>query len=327
MVTILTSPVNTRTQLLIQYYRSPRRLVRLLINWFARDKSVKFGGHAAVTRSLIEGFINTKNEYNYNPPVKDIFPDCVVLSDIESLKSAIQMKREGKIRTLLAGPNIVTLPNEAHAVITKSEIDICIVPSLWVKKLYLTCCPALEGRLEVWAAGVNTNSWRPAINHAINERPSRILIYIKGSQNSEAAYPIIQKLKGANFSVMTVEYGAYDQGNYKELLNWANLMIVLGGTESQGIAMVEAWSMNVPTLVKATSFWCSPEGKHFPASAAPYLTELTGKFFNNEDELFSILQDWAEKKICFSPRCWTIKNLSDEICALNLMRLINDKSK
>jgi hypothetical protein len=54
-------------------------------------------------------------------------------------------------------------------------------------------------------------------------------------------------------------------------------MIYFSSTESQGIAMQEAWSYDVPTLVYSQPYYFI-KNKRFNASSSPYLTKYCGFF-------------------------------------------------
>lgn len=304
-----------------------RAFLLRLRKWLLRFSKQSPGGHVAVTRSLLHGLRTLGCAFNYNPTLQSsIMSHCVVLSNAEALNQALRLKRSGRIKYIFAGPNIVTLPNEARGVVAATEVDACIVPSNWVRDLYVACCPGLKGRIIVWAAGVDAECWKPMLQQQAETHSAKILIYVKGGGN-DMLPAIINWLERTRISARIIEYGGYSQNDYKKSLDWADLMIVLGGTESQGIAMAEAWSMNVPTLVKREVTWHAPDGRGFPASASPYLSVQTGAFFSGEEELFLMINMWMSGETNFSPRSWILKNMSDEICAKNLLRSIDDRKK
>ena len=112
----------------------------------------KTGGPEMVEKSLFSGLKELSTEFSVNA---DLPADSVcVLSGIETLKWAIRAKRQGKIKSIVAGPNIVITPNDAGEVLKSPEIDKIIVPSEWVKDFYLSLAPELSSKIFVWAAGV-----------------------------------------------------------------------------------------------------------------------------------------------------------------------------
>ena len=89
-------------------------------------------------------------------------------------------------------------------------------------------------------------------------------------------------------------------------------------TESQGLALAEAWSMDVPTLV-----W-SPNQEHsevpglFP-TGAPYLTGATGKYWKDLSDLREILSVGFAGQ--FSPREWILNNMTNKLAAKNYLAI------
>jgi hypothetical protein len=68
----------------------------------------KFGGHDAVTRSLITGLSNINANFNYNPiETAEIHENVILLSGIGRLNDVLELKRKGIVKFLLVGPNIV----------------------------------------------------------------------------------------------------------------------------------------------------------------------------------------------------------------------------
>ncbi len=137
MISLLTEPAWSWHIYCSQFIGKPKSGLIWLSKKLFHKFLNQYGGPTAVTRSLIDGLNLLGNSYNYNPSSKHIQADCVVLSNIDALSNAISLKRSGKIKRLLAGPNIVTLPSEAGRLIAEQEVDVCLVPSKWVKDLYL----------------------------------------------------------------------------------------------------------------------------------------------------------------------------------------------
>ena len=104
-------------------------------------------------------------------------------------------------------------------------------------------------------------------------------------------------------------------------------MIVLGGTESQGIAFAEAWSMNVPTFIHCVGSWKSPSGFSYDAEAAPYLSSETGAYFSDIPELLALLMAINAAELKYSPRAWVLNHMTDRVCAQALIEQIQQIGK
>ena len=248
----------------------------------------------------------------------DVAEVVVVLSGLRALEQAIHWKRTGRIRLLLAGPNLLVFPSEAKSLIAAPEVDICVTPSQWVSEMYIEDCPELRGRCASWPAGVNTDFWKPAYEH---RRDSQVLIFEK--QSNDLIDPIstyISLLKRQGYQVEVIVYGKYSREQYLEKLRQSWLMVGVGTHESQGIAWTEAWSTDVPTLL-----WFQDQdtykGRIFASSTAPYLSAKTGLFFSSLAEFEVVLAQWESSRQEFEPRQWVLDNMSDEVCARQLCDL------
>ena len=83
------------------------------------------------------------------------------------------------------------------------------------------------------------------------------------------------------------------------MLEWSDFVICLGGSETQGLALAQAWSMNRQTLVYESDFI-----RKNKRNAAPYITEHTGKKWSDISELDECLASLRK----LTPRDWIIEN-------------------
>lgn len=145
---------------------------------------------------------------------------------------------------------------------------------------------------------------------------SLVLLYLKGKEFPERSdiQSVLRQRYGR--SVKTIKYGAYTQKQYRALLAEARIMIYLGGTESQGLALLESWASNVPTIVRGTAN--NPKSStHLKnlkyggqlSTYAPLMSQYTGRFFTTSEDLFLILDKFELKEIGFCPRKWVQQNL------------------
>lgn len=244
----------------------------------------------------------------------------LVLSGGDTLRKSLDYKHEGKIERLLAGPNLFVFPTEQGGVLTDPGIDAVIVPCEWVRKAYESQAPALEGRVKVWASGVDTTFFQ----RQKAPIPKRILIYQKNAPES-LVLDVECVLTQYKWDVQMIRYGTYSPWEYRAALETASLGIFLSQSESQGIALAEAWAMDVPTLI-----WDPGElvlaGWRFEAvTSCPYLSAQTGRRWQTIQEFRSILQQ--NSKESYAPRDWVLENMSDEVCAARLLAIISKVSR
>ena len=323
-ISILTDPLPFKRNYIIQHSKNFFRFLRgnLFKNKLIRQKTI-YRGHPAVTRSLINGFKKCKIEHNYNPKnINNLFDAVIVLAGVETLKQAIYLKKKGYIKNLFAGPNILNFGNEHNFLIGSSEVDLIIVPSEWVRSMMLEDLPSFNDKICVWPAGVDTDYWSPTKNI----HKDRILIYDKGDESPSRLDLYINFLQKFSFKVDIVRYNkkkSYTPEKFKNKLESAKLMIgFTGGSESQGIAWAEAWSMDVPTLIESKSSNII-HGRHVMTSTAPYLNASTGDFFDNFRDFRTKFNSSLNNSEKFKPRDWVINNMSDEVIAQNLYNKIS----
>jgi teichuronic acid biosynthesis glycosyltransferase TuaG len=334
-VTVFTDPLLPpikREPGLSNLIRYIAKLIKEQIPGYKRIASVSYGGHFGVTRSLCFGLAQLADEgvtFNYNPTrERDIFSNVIVLDGIGVLNDCIRYKASKNIKTLFAGPNLMVRSNEFNNVLANMHIDRVVVPSKWVKRAYIEDQPSLDGRIVIWPAGVNHTDFNPEVIAKMNHT---ILLYQKNAP--ETLLDSVRKtILDQGFEVIDLKYGNHSQQEYKQILNRVHAAVVMSKSESQGIGLLEAWSMNVPTFIWENTFELIIKGKLFlEHSSAPYLTDSTGIFFSDIDELIVGLKSLKKNEINFNPRSWVLNNMTDKIAARNLVNAfkeaVNDANK
>jgi hypothetical protein len=292
-----------------------------LLRWLSRKPKAAringIGGHYAVTRSLIDGLTSLQVAFNYNPVRLDNLAERVlVLTNRRALRRAIRLKADGKIKTLMAGPNLVILPSD-DLTICSSEIDLYLVNSEWTQQAYIADSPLLSDRCKIWAAGVNVEYWKPSSPPIIPTH--RVLLYEKNAPLSLVDF-CLKTCENRGLQVVRMQYGLYSAEEFRAVLQASRLAIFLSQSESQGIALAESWSMNVPTLVWNPGFVVYG-GLRLKTSSAPYLCEQTGIFFESADQLEAKMRAMLDRHQTFTPRTWIINHMSDEISARRFCEL------
>lgn len=312
-LTVLTDPMPWGGDLI---YEGMRRTARRIRDSILPSKDFFnhpiYRGHFAVTRSLIQGLESIDADFNYNPLYPWKLADTViVLAGVRTLRQAIRLKQQGIIKRLFAGPNIVCFSADDDKIVASSEVDCCVVNCEWVFNLYILDCPNLKDRCFIWPAGVDTNYWQPDFTKKRND----ILIFDKQNKGPVGPVaPYYEYLTSLGWSVKVIKYGAFKHEQYLRLLQQSCLMLGFVTDESQGIAWAEAWSVDVPTLIwKNTSNVFL--GRSYECSTAPYLCNENGMFFEDLEDFKIQFNYWLYNRNKFSPRDWTLKNMSDKVCA------------
>jgi hypothetical protein len=233
----------------------------------------------------------------------------IVKSKLENVKFLRPAK-------FILGPNLDIHNPHVRTLLEGIENAIFLVPSEWVLNYYVEVLGIAHSKIQVWAAGVNTEMWKPR-----DTKKNMVLIYQKGNYQ-EFGVQISKILNLLGYEVSILRYGTYAQSTYLDLLNRCKFAVFLSGTESQGLAQFQAWSMDVPTFVLAQRSYIDPKSSDriIAASSSPYLTDATGSFFEMRDAEASI-HKFVEKLDSFAPRKWVLANYSDDKTAKEFLQL------
>jgi hypothetical protein len=224
-----------------------------------------YPGHYAVTRSVVEGLREVGADFNFNPKrFSDVGP-VVYAPANEALRQAITMKREGRIDMLAAGPANVLVPEEEGRIIQAPEIDRLIIACEWARGLY-AAAPQLPAKLRVCPAGIDVATWSPSGQ----PRTNRAVVYWKsGDEAFCAAVEAVIRRAGLEPVRVRSGHGAHHLFTPAQLhaeLDTAMLGVYLSAFETQGIALAEAWAMDVPTLAWDPQADDAPRPRRFHAA-------------------------------------------------------------
>ena len=274
-----------------------------------------FGGPAAVFSSLEGGLKGIGGNFVVNRQLTVPIESACVLSGVKTLKWAIVQKRLGKIKKIIAGPT-VALPKEAGGIIFNDAIDLFLVPSSWVTDFCDSFRPGFKRKIRVWAAGVKTEVLDIGT-------PRATCVVYKKNVDSATFGGVLEVLGRRGIIVEVLEYGRYTRAEYLKKLAKARFLVFLSQSESQGIALNEAWMMDVPTLVWNGSFVNLPDYVWPGGSPAPYLTQECGMFFSGIPDLPAKLELFLTKLPAFRPRAYHLQNFTLRLAAQNFMDIIN----
>lgn len=318
-LSLLTDPMPIGRDFIPEYLRRFARAIKYRIVKRHCTSHSRYRGHSAVTRSLVEGMQKNGVRFSYNPAhLSDLARIVVVLAGVRTLRQAIQLKREGRIGKLCAGPNIVIFSTDVDSILAAPEVDLVITPSDWVKKHYIADAPSLRERIVAWPSGVDSSYWSPDSKLTRD----KILVFDKrtASDDPERTRPYVNYLKQIGCKVVTItrttdkRFG-YTIDEYRSLLQSACLMIGFTvGSESQGIAWAEAWSTDVPTLISENQRY-EFNSRMLDVSTAPYLNESNGLFFKDFNHFKQQFEFWNLNRQSFTPRSWVMQNMTDMVSA------------
>ena len=221
-----------------------------------------------------------------------------------------------KIINSIIGPNVCVLPIDNSVVMSKKYKKI-LVPSQWVKNLYMKWLP--EDKIEIWPVGIDTDLF---YDMSKEKKEIDCLIYFKRRQNEELN-SVIEFLESNNQSYEVISYGSYSEEHFISVIKNCRYGIVIDKCESQGLAIEEMMSCNLPLLVWDVMEW-SDRGDDYKidATSVPYWSETCGIKFNFFNELSELYVDFIKNLPYYNPRKYIQDNLTLEKTTKKLINLL-----
>jgi hypothetical protein len=201
---------------------------------------------------------------------------------------------------LYLGPNIVELPSECKVMMDVEKYKKVIVPSQGVKDLFGKQIPL--DKIEVWHSGIDLNRW------CENKKDIEydFLIYAK-NRNQEDVNTAIKFLEEKNLKYKVMGYGTFNQNDLMDVISKSRYGFIICGSETQGIAIAEMISSNLPLLVWNTTEY-NHRGPSFlaPATSIPYFDNRCGEVFYKVSDIEEVYNRFANG--IYSPREYAIEN-------------------
>ena len=268
--------------------------------------------------------MNYKNINLYYTNVSDI--DKFELCQFDAVYSPCEHINTNKYPYVkfIFGPHFSVFPEKNQMDMIRTTNAIYIQPSEWVAKIW-TDNPLCDNiKVMPLPFGVDTEKFNN--NKSISER-NEVFIYFKHRDPNLLA--ILECfLNNKNISYKIFNYHTrYDENTYIEFLKKTKYGIWLDGHESQGFALEEALSMNVPLLVWNVKSMNEEYGSTYndiPATSIPYWDERCGEYFCNLYELENTFNIFISKLEKYNPREYILQNLTMEICEQKLIKLIKN---
>ena len=209
----------------------------------------------------------------------------------------------GDLTNCYLGPNISTLPIDNRYLMNYDSYKKIIVPSEWVKKLYTRWIP--PEKIIVWPVGIDTERFADKTNY---DKEYDFLIYFKKRNFSELNL-IINYLDSIKKRYVLIEYGKYSEKYFIDCIEKSEYGIVIDNCESQGIAILEMMSSNLPLLVWDVREWLDRGEIHkCDATSIPFWDERCGEIFYSLDEFEISINKILNKN--YSPRKYILEKLT-----------------
>jgi hypothetical protein len=249
--------------------------------------------------------------------------DCVLsVSQPFSVKEYNEKYSHKKIKFIF-GPHFSVFPEKHMIDIILSDNVYYNCLSDWVIKLWSNFNITNHLNLIKLPFGVDTNKFCEI--KPISQR-NDVLLYFK-SRSPDCLNFIYEFCKVNNINPIYYNYEMkYDEENYLNSLQNTKYAIIIGRHESQGFAIQEAMSCNVPLLVwdcKNMNDEYNSNYEPYPSTSIPYWDNSCGEYFHNIEELKNVYDKFITNIENYSPRQFILDNLSIESCENNLIKFIN----
>ncbi len=286
-----------------------------------------YPGHYALVRSVAEGLRAIDADFNFNPASFSQLARVIYAPANEALLQAMALKRRGDVDFIAAGPTNALFVDDCDGILQRPEIDLVIVPSAWAMDFHRSV-PGVLGKSRVCPCGVDAGVWAPA---ATRKEQSAVVYWKSGDERlCEEVEAMVRRcgLEPLRVRARAGEHNLFTPDALRNMLDRSVIAVFLSTFETQGIALAEAWSMNVPTVVWDPRGEAEWRGRTFTSgSSAPYLTPATGIAARDTASLEPAIRQALASLDSFQPRAWVLANMTDAICSRRLYELIMEASR
>ncbi|HEY2871709.1 MAG TPA: glycosyltransferase family 1 protein [Reyranella sp.] len=263
----------------VPFDRYPRRVVRFLVRGPARAH-----GARRVFLNLTAGLDRIGVPYRVNDfgHVKNNQEDLVCLLGQPHL-----LHRFEHHTPMMFGTALYNHPVDDEHLPRRHMLRQVLVPSDWVKVMFSKSWPDI---VSVWPVGIDTDRWAPST--ADSKKTIDVVVYEKLFRErdrflAELVEPMMADLRRRGLSVHYLRYGSYRERELMTLSQTARSMIYLSPHETQGIALEQMLSANVPVVAwDPGGDWQSLEYllrgvRYRPVTTVPYWDERCGEKFTS----------------------------------------------
>ena len=289
----------------------------LIINSFLHDKN-RYG--------LYNILISISKEYEYKIGTTSDIPNYdIIYSPSEVINSSLYPDKK-----FIFGPHFSVFPNhqQLHALQAhKYNNSIYIQPSEWAAQTWKNMGAEQFIPIKCFAFPVDTNKFAPSPS-VQSQTKDGVLIYYKHRSPTEfnQLTEFLAQQKITNYRIFSYSQ-RYSENEYLSYLQQCQYGIVLDAHESQGFAIEEALSCNVPLLVwnaQTMNQEFNSQYQPIPCTSVPYWDSRCGEYFHHLPELPAAFQIFRTKIAAgqYKPREYILDYLTTEKCAERFMKLI-----
>jgi hypothetical protein len=242
------------------------------------------------------------------------------------------------IKHFIFGPHLTIFP-EYHIIkpILSNRTDTTVsylLLSKWVKEFWQTYPICKNLSLHDFPFGVDTTRFCDNggnVPNVPNSLKGEVFVYFK-RRNPTELYMVLQFLQRHNIPFKVFDYvKTYSEDDYIKCLQNAKYGIWIDAHESQGFALQEALSCNVPLLVWNIKSMKDEYGSSYDdlfATTIPYWDERCGEVFYKSDDFITTFNRFLSGIDCnqYKPREFVLETLSIDVCEKHFMNLVTNNN-
>ena len=230
---------------------------------------------------------------------------------------------------IIFGPAGYNHPIDAPTLFTDHHVIGVLVPCEWERQMFAVCWP---DKVHVWPVGIDTDAWAPAAGAV---KDIDVLVYNKirfhpARDTAAVGEPVLETLRTSGRRIASLVYGHYRETEFRALLKRSRSMVFLCEHETQGIALQQALSCDVPVYAwdaggpwQDTDYY--PDRVNFaPVTSVPYWDDRCGSKFIDAASFRAGFSSFWSRVIdgSFSPRHFILDNLTLETGARGYVDLV-----
>jgi hypothetical protein len=255
---------------------------------------------------------------NYN--INDI--DLTQFDAVYSPCGPIQVSKYPNVKFLF-GPHFSVFPNSNQMKLIKGPKTVYVQPSEWASDVWINNDDSNGVKIKTLPFGVDTETFHT--NVPIENR-IRAFIYFKQRDPIELDF-IVSFLKERNIECTLFDYvNKYKESDYINCLKNSKFGIWIGRHESQGFALEEALSFNVPLIVwnvKSMNQEYRSRYSDIMGTTIPYWDNRCGESFYYADEFENKFKYFISNLYNYKPREYILETISIEKCEQKFIDLVN----
>jgi len=282
---------------------------------------------------IIDGFLHHKNKLGLKKMLEYLNYEYYFgreddINDYEIIYSPAKILDIGKYsnKFFIFGPHVSVFPETNLYKLKDYPNCVYIQPSEWALKVWNDRDASRFVKMRILPFCVDYIKF---FNNRLQHEKNKVLVYTKRRKPSELDY-VMNFLNYKREDVILFDYvRGYKEDDYLNELKQCKYGIIVDAHESQGFAIQEALSCDVPLLVWDSRFMNQEYGSKYGkvnCTTIPYWSEDCGEYFHvylDLEKTYNIfIKKLKENK--YRPRDFILKTLNEERCGDKLKSIVDE---